>query len=343
MIDFRYPLVFLAYAVLGALMILRRVRRGARMGETARWGEDKVRSRLFSRIDSGLIKRKSLLGWWCTVLLILAASGPQIGTALQEVQRRGVDILVALDVSSSMKAEDVKPNRLEKAKFEIGRLISQLEGDRIGLVVFAGTSHLYLPLTGDYDAARLFVNAVDTEMVRTQGTALSEALMTALDAFPKEDQKHRVLILMSDGEDHEGEAVEVARQLSEQGVLIHAVGIGTPSGSLIPVLDEHDRRIDYKKDKSGKLITSVLNEAILRDVASAGGGLSVRFDGRSGSMDDVISVIELMEKKTLRTHEYSQFEDRYELFLACAFLLFAADFVMPTRRKGDEEWKGRFV
>ena len=343
MIDFRYPFVFLAYGLLLGLMIYKRLKSAAKVAESSRWGDEKVRKRLFSRVDFKWLKRKSLFQWWGVALLIFAATGPQIGTSLQEVERRGVDILVALDVSSSMEAEDVKPSRLEKAKFEIGRLISQLRGDRIGLVVFAGSSHLYLPLTGDYGAAQLFVNAVDSEMIRTQGTVMSDALKTALDAFPEEDQKHRVLIIMSDGEDHEGEAVDVARELEAQGVVIHSVGVGTAAGSLIPIFDDQGRRTDYKKDRSGKLVTSILNDAMLREIATAGGGISVRFDGRSGSMDDVMNVVQAMEKKTLKTHEYSQFEDRYELFLACAFFLFAADFFMPTRRKGEEEWRGRFV
>ncbi len=343
MIEFRYPFILLAYLIVGAVMVFNRTKAKTREAETARWGEEKVRHRLFSRLDSKLLKRKPMLEWWGVIFLIFAASGPQIGTSFQEVERKGVDILVALDVSKSMLAEDVKPTRLEKAKFEIGRLISQLEGDRIGLVVFAGTSHLYLPLTGDYEAARLFVNAVDTEMVRSQGTALSDALLTGLDAFPKEDQKHRTLIVISDGEDHEGEAVESAKRLAEAGVVVHSVGVGTNAGALIPVYDAQGRRSDYKKDRGGKLVTSTLNDAMLREIAATGGGVSVRFDGRSGSMDDLLGVIETMEKRTLKTHEYSQFEDRYELFLACAFLFFVADFLTPTRRKREEVWRGRFV
>ncbi|MEE2876417.1 MAG: VWA domain-containing protein [Candidatus Neomarinimicrobiota bacterium] len=343
MFEFRYPFILIAHLFVVAVMILNRTKARMRETETARWGEEKVRRRLFSRLDAKLLKRKYMLEWWGVIFLIFAASGPQIGTSFQEVERKGVDILVALDVSGSMMAEDVKPTRLEKAKFEIGRLISQLEGDRIGLVVFAGTSHLYLPLTGDYEAARLFVNAVDTEMVRSQGTALSDALLTSLDAFPKEEQKHKTLIVISDGEDHEGEAVESAKRLAEAGVVVHSVGVGTNAGALIPIYDAQGRRTDYKKDRGGKLVTSTLNDAMLREVASTGRGVSVRFDGRSGSMDDVLSVIETMEKRTLKTHEYSQFEDRYGLFLACAFFFFVVDFLTPTRKKTTEVWKGRFV
>lgn len=324
-------------------MVIKQAKGEAKKVESNRWGERKVRERLFSRLDIKGLRRKSIMEWWGLIFLVFAASGPQIGTSLQEVERKGVDILVALDVSESMLAEDVKPTRLEKAKFEILRLISRLEGDRIGLVVFAGTSHLYLPLTSDYDAARLFVNAVDTKMVRSQGTALSDALKTSLTAYPEENDKHKVLILISDGEDHEGEAIDSAKLLAGAGVVTHSVGIGTSVGSLIPVYDRSGEQTDYKKDRSGRLVTSILNDLILQEIASAGGGVSVLFNGISGSMDDVFSVIEKMEKRTIKTHDYSQFEDRYELFLACAFLLLLADFVTPTRRKIQKKWKGRFV
>jgi len=342
MIDFRYPLVLFCYLLLIGIMIIKKVKSKDRSFELSRWGEEKLRTRLFSRIDMKLLRRKSLIQWWGIFFLIFSASGPRIGTSLKEIESKGVDILVALDISKSMLAEDVKPTRLEKSKLEISRLISRLEGDRIGLVVFAGTSHLYLPLTNDYDAARLFVNAIDTEMVSSQGTALSDALLTSLNAFSSTDEKQRVLILLSDGEDHEGEALISAKRLYEEGVTIHTAGVGTIAGSLIPIYNNQGFQNDYKKDRSGKLITSILNMSVLQEISAISGGISIRFDGRSGSMDDLINVIENMEKKTLRTHEYSQFEDRFQYFLILALIFFLIDFFISTRKK-QEDWQGRFV
>ncbi|MAG21432.1 MAG: VWA domain-containing protein [Candidatus Marinimicrobia bacterium] len=343
MVDFRYPLAFVFYFLLGAVLLYRWLTRGQRLREMERWGDEKVRNRLFSRINPAADRWKQRLRWWAIIILIFALSGPQIGTKLVEVKRQGVDIIVALDISSSMTAEDVKPNRLEKAKFEISRLIGRLKGDRIGIIVFAGTSHLYLPLTGDYAAAELFVDAVDSDLIQTQGTALADALEMASSSFPEESEKYRVLVVVTDGEDHEGRAVKMAKEAVQRGVIIHTVGVGTVTGSLIPVFSQTGDRIDYKKDRKGKLVTSILNEPMLNELAMLGGGVFVRFDNRGGSMEDVLEMIHAMEKRTLKTHEYSQFEDRYQIFLACALVLFTGILFIPSRKKGSPEWRGRFV
>ena len=343
MIDFRYPLFFFLYGILFLFSLNRWMSRRRRASELALWGEKKVRERLFARFNSKTNRWKRHIRWWGFALLIFAATGPQIGTQLTEVQRKGVDILVALDISSSMMAEDVKPNRLEKAKFEIFRLISGLKGDRIGLIVFAGTSHLYLPFTSDYDAAQLFVEAVDTDMIQIQGTALGEAVKTAISSFPEGDKKHKVLVVITDGEDHEGHALEIAEDAARTGIVIHSVGVGTSIGSLIPLLDEKGNRVDYKKDRKGKLVTTTLNASILREFATVGHGVFIQFDNRSGTMDELLNIIQSMEKRTLKTHEYSQFEDRYQVFTAFALILFLGEVFISNRRQDYGDWHGRFV
>lgn len=343
MIEFRYPLLFFLYGLLLLGGLHRWIVRKRRAREAATWGDEELQDRLFGRINHNANRWKRRIRWWGLALLIFASTGPQIGTKLTEVKRKGVDILVAVDVSSSMKAEDVKPNRLEKAKFEISRLISGLKGDRIGLIVFAGTSHLYLPLTGDYDAAKLFLDAVDTDMMRTQGTALGEALKTAILSFPEREAKHKVLIVVTDGEDHEGHAVQVAREAAKTGIVVHTIGVGTTIGSLIPLFDEKGDRLDYKKDRKGKVITTTLNASMLRELADAGGGVFVRFDNRSGSIDELLKLIHGMEKRTLKTHEYTQFEDRYGMFAAFGLLLLAGEIFISNRRRDHRVWRGRFV
>ena len=228
--------------------------------------DNKLKERLLSKMDLYRLKWKQRLLFFSVLLLIFAASGPQIGIRLAPLDRKGVDLVFAIDVSTSMNAEDVKPSRLEKSKFEISQMIKQLKGDRVALIVFAGSSHMYLPLTTDYEAARLFLDQIDTNMIPTQGTALSSALQTGLSAFAEDDSKYKVLVLVTDGEDHEGQAISLAAQAAERGMIIHTVGVGTDSGSLIPIIDNQGIR-DYKRDGSGKLITSVLNETILQDIA----------------------------------------------------------------------------
>ena len=263
--------------------------------------------------------------------LVLAASGPQIGIRVRPVERKGVDLVIAFDTSISMDAEDVKPSRLSKAKFEIGQLILKLKGDRVAIIIFAGTSHLYLPLTTDYEAALLFLNEIDTQMIPTQGTAISAAMETAMTAFTDEDDKFKVMLLVTDGEDHEGQALELANQAVKTGLEIHTVGVGSESGSLIPIKSKDGSRSDYKRDKGGKLITSLMNPSILRDIAAAGSGQYFYFANNRDTHLDIAEAIESMEKRTISSHEYSEFEDRYQSVAFLALLCLVGSFVIPTR------------
>jgi len=340
MIDFRFPFMLYVYIPLTILWFIWiwRGRKQKILSET----DSRLRSRLFSQMDLNRLKWKQRFLLLSMVMLVFAASGPQIGTRLAPLDRKGVDLVFTIDVSTSMNAEDVKPSRLEKAKFEISQMIRQLKGDRVALIVFAGSSHMYLPLTTDYEAARLFLDKIDTQMIPTQGTALSSALQTGLSAFTEDDSKYKVLVLVTDGEDHEGQAIDLAKQAASRGMIIHTVGVGTASGSLIPVVDKQGIR-DYKRDGSGKLITSVINEAILNDIANAGNGTYVKFDNKPANFRGIMTAIDSMEKRTLKSHIYSEYEDRYQSFAILSMGLMVVGMLIPTRSKGDDTWRGRFV
>ncbi|MDP6991830.1 MAG: VWA domain-containing protein [Candidatus Marinimicrobia bacterium] len=340
MIDFRFPFMLYVYIPLTILWFIWiwRGRKQKILSET----DSRLRSRLFSQMDLNRLKWKQRFLLLSMVMLVFAASGPQIGTRLAPLDRKGVDLVFSIDVSTSMNAEDVKPSRLEKAKFEISQMIRQLKGDRVALIVFAGSSHMYLPLTTDYEAARLFLDKIDTQMIPTQGTALSSALQTGLSAFTEDDSKYKVLVLVTDGEDHEGQAIDLAKQAASRGMIIHTVGVGTASGSLIPVVDKQGIR-DYKRDGSGKLITSVINEAILNDIANAGNGTYVKFDNKPANFRGIMTAIDSMEKRTLKSHIYSEYEDRYQSFAILSMGLMVVGMLIPTRSKGDDTWRGRFV
>ena len=340
MIDFRFPYILYIYIPLILLWIfwIYKGRRQKILGET----DSYLRASLLSKMDTNRIIWKQRFLFLSTITLIFAASGPKIGVRLAPLERKGVDLVFAIDVSTSMNAEDVKPNRLEKSKFEISQMIRQLKGDRVALIVFAGSSHLYLPLTTDYEAARLFLDEIDTNMIPTQGTALSAALQTGLSAYTEDDSKYKVLVLVTDGEDHEGQSIDLARQASKRGMIVHTVGVGTESGSLIPVNDAQGIR-DYKRDGDGKLITSILDESILRDIADAGNGTYVRFDNKPANFRAIINAIDSMEKRTLKSNVYSEYEDRYQSFAILSVSLMLAGILMPTRNKKQEEWRGRFV
>ena len=329
MIEFRYPLILFFYAP--ALIIWLYWIINSRNKMLLSNVDKTLRERLLIKIDKKRLLQKDRFLYISMLILIFSASGPQIGTRLAPLDRKGIDLVFAIDVSTSMNSEDVKPSRLEKAKFEISQMIRQLKGDRISLIVFAGSSHMYLPLTTDYEAARLFLDQIDTNMIPTQGTALSSALQTGLSAFTEDESKYKVLVLVTDGEDHEGQAIDLASKASDRGMVIHTVGVGTESGSLIPVIGQNGIR-DYKRDNTGRLVTSILNENILNEVANAGNGTYVRFDNKPANFRSIMNAIDSMEKRSLKSHIYSEYEDRFQSFAFISMGLMIAGMLLPTRK-----------
>ena len=291
---------------------------------------DKILARDLNRSRVTLKNNILIIG---SLLLTLAASGPQIGTRVRPIERKGVDLVIALDTSTSMDAEDVTPSRLEKSKLEIGKLIRNLKGDRVAIIVFAGTSHLYLPLTTDYEAALLFLNEIDSKMIPTQGTVLSNAMLKALESFSNEIDKFKVMLLISDGEDHDDQAVNIASKASDAGFIINTVGVGSKNGSLIPIINDKDQKAGYKRDVKGNLITSIPNEKVLKEIATAGKGTYFRFANSADSYREIAAAIENMEKKTISTHEFSEYEDRYQILALASLLCYLIGFVIPTKEK----------
>lgn len=271
---------------------------------------------------------------WVGFLFVLATAllGPQWGTRWEEINRRGADIIVALDVSKSMLAEDVKPNRLARAKLAIKDLVSQLEGDRVGLVVFAGSAFLQCPLTVDYSAFSLNLDAVGPELIPRGGTRLERAIDIALDAFEKASQGSQVLILISDGEEHEGQAVRAAEEAAEKGVRIFSIGIGTPEGELIPVPSQSGGT-EFLKNRQGEVVKSRLNEAALRQVALSGNGAYVRATAGSVGLDRIYAqYIEPLDDKEFDSQLKQQHILRYQWPLAAAFVWFLIEPLISDRR-----------
>ena len=332
MIEFRFPEILFLYIPFAMFMIF----------DIFQSSKNKIladiptnlKKVLLENINLDRLRFKQNILFLSTALLIFAGSGPQIGTALAPVDRKGLDLVFCIDVSSSMRGTDIKPSRLEKSKFEISQLIKNLKGDRVAFIVFAGSSHLYLPLTTDYEAAYLFLEEIDTNMIPTQGTSLSSAIQTGLSAFSDDDSKFKVLVLISDGEDHEGEAINLAKQASKKGMVIHTVGVGTVSGSLIPSLDRSGT-VEYKKDSLGKLVTSQLNERILEDIASAGKGSFLRFNNKPSNFRNIINEIDTMEKRTIKSHIYSEYEDQYQKFGIFSLVLLIASMLISSRRNNN--------
>ena len=230
-----------------------------------------------------------------------------------------------------MKAEDIKPNRLESTKQAISRLIDKLRNDRIGLIVFAGDAYLQLPLTPDYSAAKLFLNSIDTDIVPIQGTAIGSAIRLAMKSFPKEEKKYKVIVVISDGENHEDDAIREARNAAEEGVIVHTIGMGSPQGAPIPIY-QNNKQIGYKKDKNNEIVITKLNEQILQQIAEVGRGKFILATNRQDELEIVLKNIEAMEKKKYETKIFTDYEDRFQYFLGVALFLLIIEFFISERK-----------
>jgi len=264
---------------------------------------------------------------------IVALARPQWGARLETVRRHGVDIVVALDTSFSMNAEDVAPSRLEKAKSEVRSFLRKLRGDRIGLVLFAGSALVQCPLTLDYGAASLFLDAVNTQVIPEPGTALAPAITTATSAFSSRERKYKVLVVFTDGEDLQGEIESAVRQARDQGVIIYTVGIGTPEGRPIPVRDEKGDVVEYRKDQSGQIVLSRLDERRLAQIAIETGGRYFRASTTEGELDAIYDEVARLEKKELESKLFQNLEDRFQYPLSVALLCLVGELWISERRR----------
>jgi Ca-activated chloride channel family protein len=269
---------------------------------------------------------------------ILALARPQWGAKLETVRRHGVDIVVGLDTSFSMNTEDVAPNRLAKAKSEIRTLLDELKGDRIGIVTFAGSAVVECPLTLDYGAASLFLDVANTEIVPDPGTSLAAAIETATSAFIAKEQKYKALILFTDGEDLEGQVDSAADKAKDAGVIIYAVGIGTPQGRPIPIRDQKGDVVEYRKDPNGQVVISSLDERSLAEIATRTGGRYFRATTSENEMDALYDDISKLEKKELESRLYQNFEDQFQYPLALALLCLVGEACLSERRKPGQSW-----
>jgi Ca-activated chloride channel family protein len=243
-----------------------------------------------------------------------------------------VDIFIALDVSLSMKSEDIKPNRLEKAKFEIRNLVSRLGGDRIGLIIFAGQAFTQFPLTTDYSAASMFLDIVDVDAIPVPGTDIGSAIERAGESFNFEETTTKVLIIITDGENTEGEVFDAAEEAAKKGVLIYTIGLGSPTGSPIPVYNAGGAQVDFKRDRAGAVVMTKLDEASLQKLASIGGGKYFRGTNAQDELDEIYKNINALQKKEYGVKQFTDFEDRFQFFLIPAILLLLAEVLMTENR-----------
>jgi Ca-activated chloride channel family protein len=272
--------------------------------------------------------------WWkfitemfALALLIFALANPQFGSRLKEVKKQGVEVMIALDVSKSMTARDIKPDRLTKAKRSIELFMNKLDGDLVGMVVFAGESYIQIPMTDDYASAKMYLKSIDTDLVPVQGTNLSEAIKMSANAFSQDPEASKVIILISDGENHEEDAVQAAKEAHNEGIVIYSVGMGTREGAPIPAIGG-----GFHKDKDGNVVISKLNESVLAKIAEAAEGKYV-LAGRTGSgLDLILDEMAKFDQTEREVETFSEFDDQYQYPLALALILLIVELLVPYRK-----------
>ena len=262
-------------------------------------------------------------------LLIIATARPQYGQQEKTVKRQGIEVMVALDISNSMLAEDVVPNRLDRAKQMLSKMIDNMVDDKVGLVVFAGEAFTQLPITCDYVSAKIFLNTISPNLIPTQGTAIGAALQTAITSFGAQDSEvGRAIILITDGENHEDDAVAAAKKAQELGIQVFVVGIGKPEGSPIPKPGTND----YFKDRAGQVVVSRLNEEMCQEIAAAGKGVYVRCDNTNTAMRAVQQELDRIATSEIETTIYADYNEQYQSFVLIALLLLVIDFFIMMRQ-----------
>lgn len=324
------PEYLYALLVVPALMLFFFYSRLKRKKALALFGSKEILSTLMPNVSQSRPVLKFFVLMLALSSLILALARPQFGSKLRTEKRKGIELMIALDVSNSMLAEDIQPDRLERAKRAISQLVDKLSNDQIGLIVFAGDAYTQLPITADYVSAKLFLNSINPSMVPVQGTAIGSAINLAVKSFDPQFKGSKAIIVITDGENHEDNPVEAAKAAAEQGIAVYTLGMGLPQGGPIPVIVDGQKT--YMKDKKGNIVVTKLDESMLQQIAEAGHGAYIRANNSQVGLNDLFSEINKMEKSELESQIYSDYDDKFQYFIALAIFLMIIDFMILERK-----------
>ncbi len=330
-IQFENPHYFWLFALLPVLILLVWISVYSRKKNLRKLGSSHMIKQMIPYHSFKRTWLKALLFIFAFASLIMALVNPQVGYKTEEVTSSGIDIVIALDVSRSMQAEDIRPNRMERAKLAVSSLIDRLENDRVGLVLFAGTAVTQVPLTHDHEAAKMILRTVDTESIDFQGTSLSSALERGIAAFSGYETNSKVIILISDGENHDDSPDEVAQRAEEQNIIIHTVGVGTPQGAPIPVA-RNNQLSGFLRDDEGNTVVSRFDEALLRNLAQTANGTFQNSSAPDLGLNNILDQIRSMEQQEFETKKFSEYESRFHYFIALALLFLLLDVLIFERK-----------
>ena len=326
MINFAQAQYLLLLLLIPVFFVLYLVVLKLRRNRIRKFGDPVLVNQLMPSYTKGKAWVKLILFSIGFFFFVIGLSRPQIGAKLKEHETKGAEIMIVLDVSNSMLAEDYSPNRLERAKLAISRLVDKLRDDRIGLIVFAGNSFVQLPITTDYVSAKMFLNSIDTGSVPVQGTAIGDAINTAMRSFSAQSEKSRAIIVITDGENHEDDPVAAAKQAADLGVRVFAIGVGSPEGKPIPMDGE------LLKDKDGEIVVTRLDEKVLQDMAQAGNGVYVRAGTSEFGLNPIIEDIRRMEDERYSSIVFEEFDEQFMYFLGIALFFFVVEMLIGDRR-----------
>ncbi len=331
MIRFAHSEYLYALIAVPVFIILFWMMKHWRKKALSRFGDASIIETLYKDVSTSKPVWKFILLIVSFIFVVIGIANPQIGSKLEEVKREGVDIMIALDVSNSMNAEDIKPSRLARAKQSISKLIDQLQNDRIGIIVFAGKAYVQLPITTDFAAAKLFLSTIESDMIPTQGTVIGDAINMAVRSFNSKEKKHKVLVVITDGEGHEDNAVEEAKDATKEGIIVHTIGMGSSGGGPIPIY-RNSVMIGYRKDNTGNTVVTKLDEGMLQEIASAGNGKYIRASTSDAGLNTLLSEVNKMEKKNFGSKMYTDYEDRFQYFLALGLVLLLIELIISNRK-----------
>lgn len=330
MFRFEHTLFFYAFAILPVMALLVLWYFVARAKKLKRMGDPELIKQLMPYASRRKRVIKAVLFLMATASLILGVCNLQTGSKLREVKREGAEIMVCLDVSNSMLAQDLSPNRLIRAKYALEKMIDMLQGDRMGLVVFAGDAYVQLPITTDYNAAKMFLESIGPGLIPVQGTNLEAAIAKASESFSTDEGKNRAIILITDGENHDSAALDAAEEAEKKGIMINTIGIGSESGVPIPLI-ENGLVKGYRKDRDGQTVVTKLNSALLKSIAAKAGGVYVQASQADLGLSAVLDRIAELDKKQIDSKMYTDYEDQFQWFIGLALILYFIEFLISER------------
>jgi Ca-activated chloride channel homolog len=322
-----YLYMLLLLPVITILWILNRLRK---KNALRKLGDPELVKRLMPDLSTARPLVKLIFISFAILSLVIILARPQFGSKMEEVKRQGVEVIIALDVSNSMLAEDIQPTRLERAKQAISRLVESLQNDKLGLIVFAGDSYTQIPVTTDYISAKMFLSTISPDIVPKQGTAIGSAIDLAMNSFSQTKDKSRALIIITDGENHEDDPVSKAKEAAEKGIVIYTIGIGSAEG--VPISVTSGGKRDFLKDQNGNTVITKLDENILKDIAVAAGGKYVRASNSNIGLDQIFSDIRKLKKQELEGTIYTEYNDQFQIFAALALFFLLLEFIIMERK-----------